>query len=56
MSSIENMINALLDDMGFVNIRLNCRLIELMMPKLMKMVESEMKEMGRYEMEVGRSW
>ena len=37
--------NELLDDMDFVNNKVKCRKIELMMPKLMKMVEGEMESM-----------
>ena len=41
----EDLANELLDDMDFVNNKVKCRKIELMMPKLMKMVESEMEGM-----------
>ena len=42
----EELANELLDDMDFVNNKVKCRKIELMMSKLMKMVESEMESMG----------
>ena len=41
----EDLCNELLDDMDFVNNKVKCRKIELMMSKLMKMVESEMEGM-----------
>ena len=41
----EDLANELLDDMDFVNNKVTCRKIELMMSKLMKMVESEMEGM-----------
>lgn len=41
----EELANELLDDMDFVNNKVKCRKIELMMSKLMKMVESEMEGM-----------
>lgn len=41
----EDLANELLDDMDFVNNKVKCRKIELMMSKLMKMVESEMEGM-----------
>ena len=41
----EDLANELLDDMDFVNNKVKCRKVELMMPKLMKMVESEMEGM-----------
>lgn len=41
----EELCNELLDDMDFVNNKVKCRKIELMMSKLMKMVESEMEGM-----------
>ena len=41
----EALCNELLDDMDFVNNKVKCRKIELMMSKLMKMVESEMEGM-----------
>ena len=34
------------DEMDFVNNKVKCRKIELMMPKLMGFVEREMKSMG----------
>lgn len=39
----EELANALLDDMDFVGNRVKSRKIEGMMPKLMKMVEGEMR-------------
>lgn len=39
----EELANALLDDMDFFNNRVKCRKIEQMLPKLMKMVEGEMR-------------
>jgi len=39
----EDLANELLDDMDFFNNRVKCRKIEQMMPKLMKMVEGEMR-------------
>jgi hypothetical protein len=41
----EELANALLDDMDFVGNRVKCRKIEGMLPKLMKMVEGEMKSL-----------
>ena len=41
----EELANALLDDMDFHFNKVKCRKIELMLPKLMKMVEGEMKNM-----------
>ena len=41
----EDLCNELLDDIDFHFNKVKCRKIELMMPRLMKMVESEMKEM-----------
>ena len=41
----ENLCNELLDDIDYHFNKVKCRKIELMMPKLMKMVESEMKGM-----------
>ena len=41
----EDLANALLDDIDYHFNKVKCRKIELMMPKLMKMVESEMKGM-----------
>ena len=43
----EELANALLDDMDFFNNKVKCRKIEGMLPKLMKMVESEMEGMRR---------
>ena len=37
----EELANALLDDMDFFNNKVKCRKIELMLPKLEKMVEGE---------------
>ena len=42
----EELANVLLDDMDFFNNKVKCRKIEEMLPKLMKMVEGEMKVMG----------
>ena len=39
----EELANELLDDMDFVNNKVKCRKIELMVPKMMKMVEGEME-------------
>lgn len=41
----EEWANELLDDMDFVNNKVKCRKIELMMPKLMGFVEGEMEGM-----------
>ena len=41
----EELCNELLDDMDYFYDRVKCRKIELMMPKLMKMVEDEIKGM-----------
>ena len=41
----EELANELLDDMDFVGNRVKCRKIEGMLPKLMKMVEGEMRSM-----------
>jgi hypothetical protein len=41
----EELANELLDDMDFFNNKVKCRKIEQMLPKLMKMVEGEMKSM-----------
>ena len=41
----EELANELLDDMDFHYNKVKCRKIELMLPKLMKMVEGEMKSM-----------
>ena len=43
----EELCNELLDDMYFHFNKVKCRKIEMMMPKLMKMVESEMEGMRR---------
>ena len=42
----EELCNELLDDMDFHYNKVKCRKIEQMLPKLMKMVEKEMKSMG----------
>ena len=42
----EELCNELLDDMDFHYNKVKCRKIEGMLPKLMKMVEGEMKSMG----------
>ena len=42
----EELCNELLDDMDFHFNKVKCRKIEGMMPRLMKMVEGEMKSMG----------
>lgn len=42
----EELCNELLDDMDFDNNKVKCRKIELMMQKLMGLVEREMKSMG----------
>ena len=39
----EALCNSLLDDIDYYNDKVKCRKIEQMMPLLMKMVESEMK-------------
>ena len=41
----EELANALLDDMDFHYNKVKCRKIELMLPRLMKMVEGEMRSM-----------
>ena len=41
----EELANALLDDMDFHFNKVKCRKIEQMLPKLMKMVEGEMRSM-----------
>lgn len=41
----EELANELLDDMDYNYNKVKCRQIELMMPKLMKMVEGEMVAM-----------
>ena len=41
----EALANELLDDMDFYNNKVKCRKIEQMLPKLMKMVEGEMRSM-----------
>ncbi|MBE6324134.1 MAG: hypothetical protein E7074_04040 [Bacteroidales bacterium] len=43
----EELANELLDDMGFFNNKVKCRKIELMLPKLMKMVEGEMERFSQ---------
>ena len=43
----EELANALLDDMDFHYNKVKCRKIEQMLPKLMKMVEGEMRSMVR---------
>ena len=43
----EDLANELLDDMDYHFNKVKCRKIEMMMPKLMKMVESEMEGMKR---------
>ena len=46
----EELANELLDDMDFDRYgKVKCRAIEQLMPKLMKMVESEMEGMRRLE-------
>ena len=42
----EDLANALLDDIDYHFNKVKCRKIEGMMPRLMKMVEGEMKSMG----------
>ena len=42
----EDLCNELLDDMDFVNNKVKCRKIEMMMHKLMKIVESEINGMN----------
>ena len=42
----EDLCNTLLDDMDFNFNKVKCRKIEQMLPRLMKMVESEMNAMG----------
>jgi hypothetical protein len=44
----EKLANELLDDMDFYYNKVKCRKIEQMMPKLMKMVEGEMKSFSQY--------
>ena len=41
----EELANELLDDIDYHFNKVKCRKIEMMMPKLMKMVESEMRSM-----------
>ena len=41
----EELANELLDDMDFFNNKVKCRKIEQMLPKLMKMVEGEVRSM-----------
>ena len=43
----EELANELLDDMDYHFNKVKCRKIEMMMPQLMKMVESEMEGMRR---------
>ena len=43
----EELANALFDDMDFHYNKVKCRKIEGMLPKLMKMVEGEMRSMRR---------
>ena len=43
----EDLANALLDDMDYHYSKVKCRMIEQMMPRLMKMVEREMEGMKR---------
>ena len=43
----EELANELLDDMDYHFNKVKCRKIEQMLPKLMKMVESEMEGMRR---------
>ncbi len=43
----EDLCNELLDDMDFHYNKVKCRKIEVMLPKLMKMVEGEMRSMRR---------
>lgn len=43
----EELCNVLLDDIDYFNDKVKCRKIEQMMPRLMKMVESEMEGMRR---------
>ena len=43
----EDMANALLDDIDYHFNKVKCRKIEGLMPRLMKMVESEMEGMRR---------
>ncbi len=43
----EELADILLDDIDYLANKVKCRQIELLMPKLMKMVEDEMKEMRR---------
>jgi len=43
----EELCNTLLDDIDFHFNKVKCRKIEMMMPQLMKMVESEMEGMRR---------
>ena len=43
----EDLCNALLDDIDYHYSKVKCRMIEQMMPQLMKMVESEMEGMRR---------
>ena len=43
----EKLANELLDDMDFHYNKVKCRKIELMLPKLMKMVEGEMESFSQ---------
>lgn len=43
----EELCNELLDDIDYHFNKVKCRKIEMMMPKLMKMVEGEMERMRR---------
>ena len=43
----EELANELLDDINYQFDKVKCRKIEMMMPQLMKMVESEMEGMRR---------
>ena len=45
----EELANELLDDMDFFNNKVKCPKIEEMLPKLMKMVEGEMKSFSQRE-------
>ena len=43
----EDLANELLDDIDYHFNKVKCRKIEMMMPKLMKMVESEMRSFSQ---------
>ena len=43
----EELCDELLDDIDYFNDKVKCRKIEMMMPRLMKMVENEMEGMRR---------